>query len=190
MTSPLFEQPWPEGEFRFWQMGFVVDDILAAARRWAAVFGVGPFHVMPRNAVECSYYGKPAVMDTQIAVAQAGPTQIELIRNFGGSANVFTDAFGADGHGFHQVCTITPDFDAKRDHYESHGYAAACEVEARGMRVAFYDTFADFGFYTEVVEHNDGFLAQLTGISSVAAGWDGTDPVRILTRDGYRLPDV
>ena len=44
---PLFEQLWPEGDYRFFQLGFVVDDLVDVARRWVAVFGVGPFHVLP-----------------------------------------------------------------------------------------------------------------------------------------------
>jgi hypothetical protein len=61
-------------------------------------------------------------------------------------------------------------------------------VEAKGHRVAFIDTVADFGFYTEVVAHNADFLAHLATLSQLSATWDGTDPVRILTRDGYRTP--
>ncbi|WP_156663093.1 hypothetical protein [Mycobacterium sp. 1274761.0] len=34
---PLFQQPWPEGEYRIFQLGFVVDDLLAAACRHATV---------------------------------------------------------------------------------------------------------------------------------------------------------
>ena len=31
----LFEQPWPESEYRFFQLGFVVNDLLSAAAAWA-----------------------------------------------------------------------------------------------------------------------------------------------------------
>ena len=39
---PLYEQAWPEGEYRFFQLGYVVDDIVSSARQWASTFGVGP----------------------------------------------------------------------------------------------------------------------------------------------------
>ena len=39
----LFQQPWPDGEYRFFQLGFVVDDLFAAADRWVQVYGVGPW---------------------------------------------------------------------------------------------------------------------------------------------------
>lgn len=44
---PLFEQPWPEGEYRFFQLGFVVDDVLAAAARWAGSSVSDPFTSFP-----------------------------------------------------------------------------------------------------------------------------------------------
>jgi hypothetical protein len=46
----------------------------------------------------------------------------------------------------------------------------------------------DFGFFTEVVEETPEFLHQLGKIAQTCAEWDGADPVRLLTRDGYRTP--
>lgn len=184
----LFQQPWPEGEYRFFQLGFVVDDVIAAARRWVDLYGVGPFHVMPRNNLDCTYRGQPARMDTQIAVAQAGPVQIELIAVFDDGPNVFADMLGAGGAGFHQICTTTPDFDGKKAHYAALGIEPACEVSGRGLRVAYYDTVDEVGFFTEVVEQTPEFLAQLAAVAGTCANWDGSEPIRLLTRDGYTTP--
>ncbi|MEB3023542.1 hypothetical protein [[Mycobacterium] crassicus] len=38
-APPLFEHLCPEGEFRYFQLGFVVPDPMAAAGRWVQVFG-------------------------------------------------------------------------------------------------------------------------------------------------------
>ena len=33
---PLYQEPWPDGEYRFFQLGFLVDDeVPVAAERWA-----------------------------------------------------------------------------------------------------------------------------------------------------------
>ena len=183
LVDSLFEQPWPEGEYRLFQLGFVVDDLLGAAERWVRVFGVGPFHVMPRVKNSCRYRGADAEVDIHIAVSQAGPVQIELIQDFTDGPSVFRDV-----HGVHQVCTLTRDYDRKKAHYERLGYQVVCEFTTPGQRVAFYDTIADFGFYTEVVEEKPSFRANLAAISRTCEEWDGTDPIRILTRDGYRTP--
>jgi len=183
----IFEQDWPEGEYRFFQLGFVVDDLFASAALWARTHGVGPFHVLPRMTTPCSYRGSPASVDMQVAVAQAGPVQIELVKQHDDSPSIFRELAGSGRCVLHQLCTVTSRYDEKKSHYERLGYEIAGEILG-GMRVAYVDTTRDFGYYTEIVEKSDAFLKQVGRISRTCAEWDGTDPVRILTRDGYRTP--
>lgn len=186
----LFQQPWPEGEFRLFQLGFVVDDLVLAAGRWASVHGVGPFHVLPPIETPCSYRGTRTAIDIQVAVSQAGPVQIELIKQHCDRPSVYTEVFAKHEAGFHQLCTVTPDYDGKKEHFERLGYQLASEIGGDGQRVGYFDTMADFGFYTEVVEEAPRLLARLATIAQTCAAWDGTDPVRLVTRDGYRTPET
>lgn len=188
LSRSLFEQPWPEGEYRFFQLGFVVDDLIATATNWLTAFGVGPFHVLPHLRTDCTYRGEPSVLDFQVAVAQAGPVQIELLQQFDDRPSVLRDLVAQGEQGFHQICTVTPDYEGKKSHYEALGYEQRCEIITAEHRVAYFDTVDDFGFFTEVVAETPKFLAQLAEIAQTCAQWDGTDPVRILTRDGYRTP--
>jgi hypothetical protein len=185
----LFEQPWPEGEYRLFQLGFHVEDVVAAAERWARVFGVGPFSLLPRRTSTSTYRGSTCEIEVQIAAAQAGPVQIELIHQFDDAPSVYRDLFPADGVGLHQLCTFTEHFDDKRAHFVERGYEVIGEIEAHGHRVAYIDTAADFGFVTEVVASSPAVIAPFARLAEMAATWDGSDPVRILTRDGYRTPD-
>jgi hypothetical protein len=187
-AHPLYEQPWPEGEYRFFQLGFVVDDVVAAATRWATVFRVGPFLVLPRLTTNCTYRGREIQQETRIATAQAGPVQIELIQQHSDGPSIFRDLYPPGATGFHQLCTVTHDFDGKVAQFVALGYEIAGSVDARGHRVAYVDTVADFGFFTEVVAHRADFLEQLAEHARTCEHWDGTDPVRLLTRDGYRTP--
>lgn len=184
IEHPLYQQPWPDGEYRFFQMGFVVDDVIAAATRWATVFGVGPFHVLPVFDQQSTYRGTEATITSQVAVAQAGPVQIELIHQLCDRPSVFRE-WSRDGTcAFHQLATVTPDYDGKKAHYEGLGYEIAGESSSGRFRVAFVDTLADFGFYTEVVESTPGFLANLGKLAQASASWDGADPLRMLGPDG------
>lgn len=185
----LYEQPWPEGEYRLFQLGFVVDDVMGAAARWARTFAVGPFHVLPSREVSCRYRGEDSAFEMQVAVAQAGPLQVELIVQHCDRPSVIRDLFARGENGLHQLCTVTRDYDAKKAHYEGLGYELAGELTGKTQRIGYFDTVADFGFVTEVVEDAPGFLDGLAAIARTCAAWDGTDPVRILTRDGYRTPD-
>ena len=42
LENRFYQEPWPEG-FRFFQLAFIVDDLVVAARKWADVYGIGPF---------------------------------------------------------------------------------------------------------------------------------------------------
>jgi len=180
----LYQQPWPEGEYRFFQLGFLVDDITEAAGRWARVFGVGPFHVMPVFDAPTMYRGTETSIRAQVAVAQAGPVQIELIRQYCDTPSVYRDWTRNGAASLHQLATVTPDYEGTKARYEAQGYQIEAENMSPKMRVAYVDTSADFGFYTEVVEQTPGFLANLGRISRSSAGWDGIDPVRQLGERG------
>ena len=188
LAHPLFQQPWPEGEFRFFQLGYIVDDLLAAAGKWARTFGIGPFHVLPRTRVDCTYRGAPSGLDVQVGVAQAGPVQIELIQQNDDRPSVYRELTAPGSSLMHQLATVTADYDGQSAHYASLGYELVCEVITPDQRVAYFDTVADFGFYVEVIEQSPLFLKHIAAIARTCEQWDGTDPIRLLTRDGYRTP--
>jgi Glyoxalase/Bleomycin resistance protein/Dioxygenase superfamily len=188
-AHPLFEQPWPEGDFRFFQLGHVVDDVVVAAAGWARTFGIGPFHVLPVIEQRADYGGQIRTARIQIAVAQAGPVQIELIQQHCDTPSIFSEWSRGGTSAFHQIATLTIDYDVKTAHFKALGYAIAAESLSGGFRVAYIDTTAEFGFNTEVVEAPPSFLDHVRRISDTCANWDGSDPVRIITRDGYRVPD-
>jgi hypothetical protein len=187
-VAPSFQQPWPDGDYRLFQLGFVVDDITEVATQWARIHGVGPFFVRPRMNVSCTFRGAPYRLEMQVASAQAGPAQIELIAQYCDTPSIYRE-FVAKGHSvFHQICTVTPEYDAKKAYYEALGIELASEIIVPGQRVAFYDTVNDFGLFTEVAEQSDAFLEDLGRRSQICAQWDGTDPLRLATEDGYRIP--
>ena len=124
----------------------------------------------------------------QVAVAQAGPVQIELIQQHSDGPSIFREWSRGGTSSFHQLATVTDDYDGKRAWFEQLGYEIIAESSSGKFRVAYIDTVGDFGFYTEVVERTESFLAQVANISRTCAAWDGTDPVRLLTREGYRVP--
>ena len=188
-AHPLYEQAWPEGEYRFFQLGHLVDDVVGAAARWSAVFGLGPFHVLPVVEQQLTYAdGSERTIRIQVGVAQAGPVQIELIQQHCDTPSIYRDWSRRGTSSFHQVATVTPDYDGKIAHLAAWGHEVAAESLAGGFRVAYVDTSADFGFYTEVVELVPGFLEQLDAVAQTCATWDGADPIRLLTRGGYRVP--
>ena len=187
-AHPLYAQEWPIGEYRFFQLGFVVRDLVQAANKWAAVHGVGPFHLIPVVEQQLVVRGQPAPVSMQVGIAQAGPVQIELIQQHCDRPSIYRDWSQEGSRPFHQLATLTPDYDAKKREFESLGYRLAAESPDGPVRLGYFDTLADFGFYTEVVERTEALLERWELVSRTCASWDGTDPVRLMTKEGYRVP--
>jgi len=186
----LYDQPFPNGDYRFLQLGFVVNDLVATARRWVEVYGAGPFFVMPHKGPQAArYHGEPAELSYQIAVSQLGPLQIELIRPMADYPSVYRDMYPPGEQGVHQLSTVTKDFDAAMAHYIGLGYQPWNELETAVGRIAYFDTRSDFGLVTEVIEESPLFLRTLAKTAAVCANWDGVDPIRILRPEGgYDVP--
>ena len=181
----LYQQPFPTGDYSYVQLAFAVDDVVATARRWAEVQGVGPFFVIPDRPSTVRYSGAETQLHIRIAVSQAGPLQIELIQQLSQGPSVFRDLYGPNEVGVHHFCAMTHDYDRSVAHYAGCGYEVVAEQDVPGLgRVAFVDTSADFAMMTEVVEWSDGFLTMLSKTARVCANWDGTDPVRIMRVSG------
>ena len=164
---------------------------MATAENWVQTYGVGPFHIMPRGETGFTYRGENTKLELQIGVAQAGPVLIELIQIFSEGPSVYHDfqaRYGKQQSGMHHVSTLTLDYDTKVAHFTKLGYELVSEFTQPGQRAAFFDTLDDFGVFTEVVEQKSSLLENLDRISQTCANWDGSDPIRILTRDGYRTP--
>lgn len=188
MTEPQFyPDPWPE-TFRFMQVAWVVDDILGMARRFVSLYGAGPFHVMKPRKSHMSYRGESVEPIVQIAVAQMGPVQVELIQQHCDTETIYTRELRAI-NGVHHLCTFQPDYDAAHRHYARHDCRLIAEITMpSGKRVGYFDTLGDLGVITEVVEEDPGLRSALNGIAATCRDWDGSDPIRLLTRDGYEIP--
>lgn len=175
----LVQDPFPTGEYSWFQVAFVVDDLETAARRWIQAYGVGPFYLLPATGPRpARYRGQPTELDLQVAVSQAGPVQIELVHQRCDNPSVFRDVYAPGQVGVHHMATMSDDFDAALSHYRSLGYVAITELDSGVGRVAIVDTMDALGLMTEVVERSELFTRSLARTARVCASWDGTDPIR------------
>lgn len=188
VANLLFQDDLPNGDYRFFQLGWVVDDLMAAMRQWGDVFGLGPFHVLPRRPTTWVYRGVETTIDMQTAFVQCGPVLMELIQQFDNEQSAYRDIFSPGEGGLHHMCTVTTEYDATLAHYRDRGYEVVAEM-IKPSRVCYIDTSKDFGFMCEVLERTDGFIDSSRKIATTCANWQGEDPIRFLTRDGYRVPE-
>lgn len=174
------------------QNAWVVDDLMSATEKWIKFYGIGPFHVREHLKLDdIQYRGQPAELDISVAIAQAGPVQIELIQQFNKGPSAYRDHVAEGESGFHHVCIYSHDFEADKAYFEGAGYATATQGQVGGgaLKFAYFDTRPDFGVFMEVVTPTEAFRARGEMIKQVAADWDGSDPIRISTPDGgYETP--
>ncbi|OWJ66677.1 VOC family protein [Inquilinus limosus] len=166
------------GEIR--QAGYVVRDIEAAMDHWSRVLGVGPWFYNPRVPVEnYSYRGHSYDVHNSVALANAGPLQIELIQTRDDTPSMYRDFLQAGRTGLQHVAFWTEAFDEDLARLQAQGFVVAMggEVGARG-RFVYFDTEYHPGTVIELSEvaGPKGRMFQL--IRDASVGWDGRDAVR------------
>ena len=162
------------------QNAWVVDDFEATCMKWVNEMGVGPFYVneYARDLfTNVSYRGEPAELAMFVAIAQAGPLQIEIIQPTIERC-AYRDSIPAGTDGFHHMCVWTHDIDADTEYFEALGYPTANRGSVGDIHFAYYDTRPLMGCMLEVVNQSEGIVERFDMIARAAEGWDGKDPIR------------
>ena len=116
-------------------------------------FGIGPFHVLPVVEQRANYGGEDAhgQNPSRRRTGRPCPDRIDpaALRH---SEHLSPSGAAAVRPRFTRSPRVTNDYDGKTAHFKALGYSIAAESLAGRFRVAYVDTAAEFGFYTEVVE--------------------------------------
>lgn len=163
----------------FSQASWVVKDLEEAILRWATVSQVGPFFVNSDVQVEqARYRGQPAEFSVRLALAQAGPMQIELIEQLDDTPSVYRDSVPMGHEGFHHMAAFVDDVDAEIARYGAAGAELVYDGYFGDVRLGYVDTRSQLGFMTELFNHQPGMDALFAYIAAEGEKWDGTDPIR------------
>jgi catechol 2,3-dioxygenase-like lactoylglutathione lyase family enzyme len=163
----------------FFQASWVVPDLEAAMHRWLDVAGTGPFFVNAHVQVSNPRYrGQPTSFDYSLALAQAGPLQIELIEQHDDEPSVYRDSVPRGQEGFHHMAYFADDIVAEFARYRDLGVTLVFEGQFGDMRLGYFDTRPQLGFMVEVLEHRPDIDRLFAHIADAAEDWDGSDPIR------------
>ena len=161
------------------QAAYAVEDVRAAARRFAERLGAGPFfvrhHALPRHV---EHAGGPGAFDHSSAYGQWGALQVELVEVHH-AAPASLAVIVRRSSGIHHVATFVASIDAERDRLTALGWPPVMTAEtAGGLRYAFHDARDQLGHLLEVYEPSPGVLALYRMVADAARDWDGDGPVR------------
>lgn len=94
------------------QVGIVVRDIDTTIEYYQGVFGIGPWAVFEGEPESCVERGQPNTFRGKMAMAQAGPVQIELIQILEGKT-LHSDFLGERDEGLHHLGFFVRDIDER-----------------------------------------------------------------------------
>jgi hypothetical protein len=163
------------------QMAWVVNDLEAAMRRWIEQQGAGPFFVMRHCPVtNVRYRGRPATVDMDVAMAQSGGVQIELIQQHDDLPSCYRDMYRQGEEGFHHICYVVDDLPGALAHFARHDMPPAIEGNFGHVSFAYVDSRPGIGCMTELVGRHPDIEAFFRKVADAAVDWDGRDPIRYL----------
>ncbi|GGD80513.1 VOC family protein [Croceicoccus mobilis] len=159
------------------QTAWVVDDLDQAMKSWLAL-GIGPFFRFDLEVPDALYRGRRVPLAFSIALAQAGPCQLELIRQNSEGPSAYRDGVPAGQSGFHHVCRAFGGFDEGMRSLGVTVDGAATYMEIAGSRTAYVDMRATHGCMIELVDRTPVSDLLSKTVAEAAGGWDGSDPIR------------
>lgn len=134
------------------QIGYVVPDLQTALSTFKENLGVREFAVvedMPMT--ECTYRGQPTQFRQHMAFGFLGKVQIELIQPLSGDST-YTEFLAAHpAGGVQHLGFIVEDFALAVADFTARDFAVVQSARAGDIRVAYFDTRAGIGTWSEVI---------------------------------------
>lgn len=161
-------------------LGYVVEDLEAAAARFARTVGAGPFlHLGHVVLDEVTYRGEPAHYDHETAFGQWGPLIIEISRIHaaeppGLGRFLAAGSTPAVGH----VAWLVEDLEAESAALEHDGLPLVHTGGSGPVQAHWHDGGALFGHPVEILRRCPEILGLYAAVHAAAAAFDGRDPLR------------
>lgn len=137
------------------QVGIVVKDLERTMEYYQEVFGIGPWVVSEGGVVWCKRKGEEVDINRNVALAQAGTVQIELVELIEGES-IHKEFLGERGEGVHHLGFFVSDFDRRLEAAEKEGIEVLQQglIKQKGLTVkyAYLDTTEVGGVIIEFIE--------------------------------------
>lgn len=152
------------------QIGYVVDDLEAAARAWSETSAIGPWTRMSGVVMQAVMDGKPSQIEIDVALTYKGDVQMELIKPLTLAPSPYTANQKANLWGLHHVQFTTDDMDAALSRAKAAGLELACEINQGG---GVYNYLRGPGIWFELIQPEAPLLAFFDHIKASSQNWDG-----------------
>jgi len=143
-TNPLFTETL--------QVSVVVGDLDAAMRTYVEEYGIGPWGVYefnPGNVRDMRAYGELVGWSWQLALAQVGHVQWELVQPLD-EDSIYARFLAEHGPGVHHIGVGVAGYDDTLAELAGRGRTVVLGGEYNGIRFAYLSTDGDLGVITEI----------------------------------------
>ena len=170
------------------QLGYIVGDVPAAARRWADL-GVGPFYMLEGQELDNYYFrGELTELKMTMAFGYWGDIQVELITPVNDTDNLYTRALKDAPGKLNHYATIVADLDALLDaHNLGEQHIIQSGSMSSGVKFVYLDEFMPGGLHLELIQSPESAQQGFEGMKAVAKAWNGENPVRSMMSLGEDL---
>lgn len=161
-------------------VGYVVDDLPAAAERFAAVTGAGPFLLIEHVPLEVvTFDGAAGGYDHSTAFGQWGPVMVEISRVHAASPAGLEAFLGGSrpphvGH----VGWLADDLEAESERLAVAGLPLRHTGRGGPVQAHWHDGATVTGHPVEVLRRCPEILGFYQAIAAESRNWDGSRPLR------------
>ena len=137
------------GDLKINQLGYVYKDIKKQAKILEEKLGLPKFAFLENKPTKYKYREKESIVQTMIGFSRSLNVQIELIQLIEGEC-IFKEFIDAGKEGLHHFGVYVDDVDTLIKTYKEKGYEVVHEGVTAGLqKIAYIDTYEDFGAYIE-----------------------------------------
>lgn len=157
------------------QNAYVVSNLEEKCEELFACFGIGPF-VEARGLVlgQHLYRGAPAPdIELDVAFAQSGNLNIEIIEVKSGGPSAFADTFKPGESGLHHVAYFCDNYEEERDRLVTLGFPVASEFAfGDNITISYVDTRQSLGHMVELYPRDPLLLGLYETVRNARDNWD------------------
>jgi hypothetical protein len=133
------------------QVGILVKDAAEAAKKLEKLIGVGPFEILEPEYRDLTYRGKTGKFKMRIALAKAGPIQIELMQPLYGET-IYDEFAQRKGYGLHHLGIKTDNMERSVKEMDGRGFRVIQSGNRPGLKWAYLSTEEQTGVIFELLE--------------------------------------
>jgi hypothetical protein len=121
------------------QVGILVKDVAEAAKKLEKLIGIGPFEILEPDYRDLTYRGKTGKFKIRVALAKAGPIQIELMQPLYGET-IYDEFAKRKGYGLHHLGIKTDNMEQSVKEMQEKGFQVIQSGNRPGVKWAYLST--------------------------------------------------